>query len=131
MRPTMRSALLLLALLGLLASCDFQSAPTPEKQIKSIQSVRIGDSSVIGLTMPRNITSQRMVIEARRICQGRNPCVVLGSFDQAEIPMAMAQPERQALIKEFRYGSKGDKERETVEVNCQYYPEAEPEWCSN
>lgn len=126
----MRSALPQLTLLAVLASCDFQSTPTSGKQTDRFQSVRLGDSDVIGLTMPRNITSQRMVVEARRICQGRNPCVVLGSYDQAEIAMAMAQPEKQALIKEFRYSSTRDEAREIVEVNCQYYPDAEPEWCS-
>ena len=126
----MRSALSLLCFLGILASCDFQNASSQEKKVESFQLVMLGNSALIGLTMPRNITSQRMVIEARKICQGRNPCRVLGSYDATEIAMAMAQPDKQALIKEFRYSSKGDNERETVEVNCQYYPDAEPDWCS-
>ena len=130
MPTTMRTALTLLIALGLLSSCDSRRAPAPGDRIDGFQSVRLGDSEVIGLTMPRNISAQRMVTEARKICQGRIPCRILGSYDATEIAMAMTQPEKQALIKEFRYSSKGDEERETVEVNCQFYPDAEPDWCS-
>ena len=130
MPTNMRSASTLLISLGLLSSCESQSVPAPENKIDRFQSVRLGSSNVIGLAMPRNITAQRMVTEARKICQGRDHCQILGSYDPTEIAMALAQPERQALIKEFRYSSKSDGQRETVEVNCQYYPDAEPDWCS-
>ena len=130
MPTNLRSASTLMIAFGLLSSCDSRRAPAPADRIDGFQSVRLGDSAVIGLTMPRNISAERMVTEARKICQGRNPCRVLGSYDASEIAMAMAQPENQALIKEFRYSSEGDEARETVEVNCQYYPDAEPDWCS-